>query len=160
MKGLFGIHHSDAGDLVSMSYLDNVKNFREPFDYFYPKGDSTDSRNIDLYIYGDSYLEWVHSSAFHFINSYHYSRRSYNDLSYTLDPNKRNILIIEYAERFARGEFRNFEIFNHVKKAEVVTSAFLFIYASSNCFVLFRTMRSGMKVNPIATPEPTSNPIR
>jgi hypothetical protein len=117
LNGLFGIHHSEAGDLVSMSYLDNVKQFHEPYEYIFVKpDDSSGSRNIDLYIYGDSYLETIPDTAFGFINNYHYCRRSYRDLTYNLDPHKKNILIIEYSERFARGEFHNFDIFDHVRK--------------------------------------------
>jgi hypothetical protein len=117
LKGLFGVHYSEAGDLVSMGYLDNVKRFKESYDYTFTRpADTSGKRNIDLYIYGDSYLEYVPDTAFGSINRYHYSRRSQNDLTYTLDPHKKNILIIEYAERFARGEFRNFDIYNHVRK--------------------------------------------
>ncbi|HEX4851076.1 MAG TPA: hypothetical protein VFV08_09735, partial [Puia sp.] len=117
VKGPFGIHHSDAGDLVSMGYLDDVKKFQEPYDYLFTKSvDTLAPKNIDLYIYGDSYLIPVPDSAFHNINSYHFGRRSVSDLTYNLDPHKKNILIIEYAERFARGEFHNFNIYEHVKK--------------------------------------------
>jgi hypothetical protein len=119
MQGLFGVHHSEKGDLVSMSYLDNVKRFWESYDYTFTRPtDTSANRNIDLYIYGDSYLEWVPDTAFGSINSYHYARRSYNDLVYTLNPHKKNILIIEYGERFARGEFHNFNIYDHVKKQQ------------------------------------------
>jgi hypothetical protein len=119
LKGWFGVHHSQAGDLVSMSYLDNVPRFRESYDYYFARpSDTTAERNIDLYIYGDSYLMTIPDSAFGSINQYHFARRSYEDLVYTLNPHKKNILIIEYAERFARGEFGNFEIYHHVIKKQ------------------------------------------
>ena len=119
MTGLFGIHHSDAGDLVSMSYLDNEQQFRESYDYHFTKpADDGGSKKIDLYVYGDSYLDPVPDSAFGSINSYHFARRSYNDLNYSLDSNKKNILILEYAERFARGELQYYDIYNHVKKKQ------------------------------------------
>ena len=149
LTGWFGIHHSDAGDLVSMGYLDDVERFRENNDYHFtkPEGDSG-SRKIDLYIYGDSYLEPIPGYAFGPINRYHFARRSYNDLNYSLDPDKKNILVIEYAERFARGEFHNFNIYDHVKK-KPADKVFLWrtdnpiVYAKILGFEIF-----GHEVNP------------
>jgi hypothetical protein len=119
LNGWFGIHHSNAGDLVSMSYLDNVKKFRESYNFYFtkPAADSGGSK-IDLYVYGDSYLDPIPDSAFGPINSYHFARRSYNDLNYSLDPHKKNILILEYAERFTRGELQYYDLYNHVKKKQ------------------------------------------
>src|SRR4249920_2995009 len=56
----FGIHQFPGGDLVSISYLDKVKRFQgnDPFIFVRPPDDTT-NRNIDLYIYGDSYLKEV-----------------------------------------------------------------------------------------------------
>lgn len=119
MTGMFGIHHSNAGDLVSMGYLDQVQRFRESYDYhFRNAGNDTGGKNIDLYVYGDSYLDPVPDSAFGSISSYHFARRSYNDLIYSLDSTKKNILILEYAERFFRGELQYYDIYNHVKKKQ------------------------------------------
>jgi hypothetical protein len=119
LNGWFGIHHSNAGDLVSMSYLDNVKKFHESYNFYFtkPPVDSGGSK-IDLYVYGDSYLDPIPDSAFGPINSYYFARRSYNDLNYSLDPHKKNILILEYAERFARGELQYYDLYNHVKKKQ------------------------------------------
>jgi hypothetical protein len=113
----FGIHQFPGGDLVSMSYLDHVKRFQEKDDYkFFKPVEDTGSRNIDLYIYGDSYLMEVPDSAFSCVNSYHYCRRGYQDMNYTLDPHRKNILIIEIAERFARTEFELQETMRHFNK--------------------------------------------
>ena len=37
LNNCFGIHHSHAGDLVSISYLDNVKRFRESYEFSFTK---------------------------------------------------------------------------------------------------------------------------
>ena len=124
LNGSFGIHHSMAGDLVSMSYLDNVKQFQEKGDYkFVRPTEDTGKKNIDLYIYGDSYLKEIPDSAFSCVNNYHFCRRSYEDLDYTLDPHKKNILIIEIAERFARVEFELQETMRHFKKKQPAASS-------------------------------------
>src|SRR5450631_2364144 len=123
LNNSFGIHQSPGGDLVSMSYLDKVKRFQESFEYkFVRPADDTGKKNIDLYIYGDSYLMEFPDSAFCCINSYHYCRRGYQDMQYTLDPNKKNILIIEIAERFARVEFELQETMRHFNKKQPATS--------------------------------------
>src|SRR5450432_69307 len=119
LDGAFGTHRQASGDLVSMSYLDHVKKFQDKDEekYFRPAGD-TGRRNIDLYIYGDSYLMYIPDSAFGFINSYHFGRRTYQDLNYHLDPHKKNILIIEYSERLTRNELGKLDIFQHLKEKE------------------------------------------
>ncbi len=119
LAGWFGIHHGAYGDLASMSYLDHVKQFQERDEVHYVKpADDAGTRNIDLYIYGDSYLMAVPDSAFSSVNQYHFGRRTYEDLHYSLDPHKKNILIIEYAERLARNELRRLDIYDHLKKKE------------------------------------------
>lgn len=149
MAGMFGIHHSDAGDLVSMSYLDNEQRFHESYDYHFTKpADDSAGKKIDLYIYGDSYLNRVPDSAFGSINKYYFARRSYNDLNYSLDSNKKNILILEYAERFARGELQYYDIYNHVKKKQpdgafLRLSDYPVVYAKIFGFEIF-----GHEVNP------------
>ena len=113
----FGTHRWANGDLVSMSYLDHLKQFQEKDEeHFVRPLDDSGHRNIDLYIYGDSYLMSVPDSAFSFVNQYHFGRRTYEDLDYSLDPHKKNILIIEYVERLARNELRRLDIYDHLKK--------------------------------------------
>ena len=65
LDGWFGTHRWAAGDLVSMSYLDHVKRFQEKDEEHFDRPvDDSGHRNIDLYIYGDSYLMSVPDSAF------------------------------------------------------------------------------------------------
>ena len=118
LNNCFGIHRFPGGDLVSISYLDNVKRFQERYEFIFVKPVvDTGNRNIDLYIYGDSYLLEIPDSAFTGVHSYHFCRRCYQDMDYSLDPHKKNILIIEIAERFARVEFELQETMRHFKKS-------------------------------------------
>ncbi|MEJ0083224.1 MAG: hypothetical protein WDM78_20255 [Puia sp.] len=75
LNNRFGIHQANRGDLVSISYLDKVKRFQERQESPLVKlADDTGSKNIDLYIYGDSYLLGVPDSVFNAVHSYHYCR--------------------------------------------------------------------------------------
>src|SRR5580765_8153431 len=74
---------------TKMTDLDHVNRFQEKDEeHFVKPVEDSGRRNIDLYIYGDSYLMSVPDSAFSSINSYHFGRRTYEDLIYSLDPNK------------------------------------------------------------------------
>ncbi|TDW96171.1 hypothetical protein [Dinghuibacter silviterrae] len=118
MNGFWGVHHAPAGgDLVTMAYLDNQPRFCEPFGYTFTKPPDTGAKNVDLYVYGDSYVMYVPDSAFGPIRRYHFGRRDYTDLDDTLDRHQRNILIIENSERFMRLVYRNLAIFDHVRAA-------------------------------------------
>src|SRR5262249_55486838 len=119
LKGAFGIHEQHGGDLVSMSYLDNIKKFHQKDEYVFVKpAEDTSLKNIDLYMYGDSYVREIPDSAFSPINSYHFGRRTYEELYYSLDPHKKNILILEYSERLFRNELGRLDIYNHLRKKE------------------------------------------
>jgi hypothetical protein len=123
LNNSFGIHQFPGGDLVSISYLDKVKRFQESYEFRFVKPpDDTAKRNIDLYIYGDSYMLEIPDSAFNAVHSYHFCRRGYQDMHYTLDPHKKNILIIEIAERFARVEFELQETMRHFNKEKPAVS--------------------------------------
>ena len=113
-----------AGDLVTMAYLGNEKKFYEEKNYRFSRPADTGDRKIDLYAYGDSYLLDVPDSVFGHIDQYHFARRDYNDLTYTLDRHKKNILIIEDAERFIRLYFQYLAIFDHVRAAPPALSSF------------------------------------
>lgn len=116
LSGAFANHRANgAGDLADMSYLDGEKIFFEPFGYDFHRPQDTTRRNIDLYIWGDSYVKEVPDSAFGAIDHYAFGRRDYFDLRYKLDPGKKNILIIENGERFIRVYFKYLAIFDHVK---------------------------------------------
>jgi hypothetical protein len=125
LNNMFGLHSGTGGDLVSISYLDNVEHFKEKNEFKFVKpSDDTANRNIDLYIYGDSYMLEIPDSAFACVHNYHFCRRGYQDMTYSLDPHKKNILIIEIAERFARVEFELQETMRHFnKKKPDVSSA-------------------------------------
>jgi hypothetical protein len=126
LNNKFGIHQFSGGDLVSISYLDKVPKFQEKDEYIFTKPvEDSSNKKIDLYIYGDSYLREVPDSAFCCINSYHFCRRGYQDMTYTLDSTKRNILIIEIAERFTRIEFELQETMRHFNKKKPETSFLL-----------------------------------
>ncbi len=123
LNNCFGIHQAHRGDLVSISYLDKVKRFQERHESPLVKlADDTGSKNIDLYIYGDSYLLGVPDSVFNAVHSYHYCRAGYQDMHYTLDPHRKNILIIENSERFVRVAFRLIEIIRHFNKEKPAVS--------------------------------------
>ncbi len=112
----WGEHYTPNGDLVNMSYLDDIQTFNSPKDYKFTTPADTGNKNIDLYVWGDSYLEDVPSKAFAHINSYHFGRNYYAELHYKLNKNKRNILIIESAERFVRPYFIYRTIYQKVSK--------------------------------------------
>lgn len=123
ISGWFGLRHWDnAGDLVTMSYLYDEKKFIEKKDYRFTRPLDTIRKNIELYVWGDSYLKDVPDSAFALAGHYHFGRRDFTDLGYRLDTRKKNILVIETAERFARPYFSNLSIFDHVKKEENATT--------------------------------------
>jgi len=123
LTGWAGVHHLEgAGDLVSMAYLDKEKTFLEAKDYRFIRSTDTGSRDIDLYVYGDSYVREIPDSVFSHIHHYHFGRRDYTDLVYTLDPHKKNILLIEDAERFIRPYFQYLAIFDHVRKGDPALS--------------------------------------
>lgn len=107
-------HNSTNGDLATMAYLDDVPEFNSPKDYHFTHPADTGSKNIDLYIWGDSYLEDVPGFVFAHTNQYHFGRNYFGELHYKLDTTKRNVLIIESAERFFRPYFSYNTIYNFV----------------------------------------------
>ncbi|PQJ11699.1 hypothetical protein CJD36_007855 [Flavipsychrobacter stenotrophus] len=115
-KSWWGEHHSDNGDLVNMAYLDDINTFRSPKDYVFTTPADTGAKNIDLYVWGDSYLEDVPEKAFAHVANYHFGRTYYEELHYKLDKSKRNVLIIETSERFARPYFSYRSIYNSVSR--------------------------------------------
>lgn len=114
--GWLGVHQAGAaGDLVTMAYLDKEPRFFAPYDLRFTRAPDTGRRNIDLYVWGDSYVMHVPDSAFSHLHAYHFGRRDYQDLEYHLDHRQKNILVIENGERFIRLYLRHFDIFNHLK---------------------------------------------
>ncbi|MCW3121601.1 MAG: hypothetical protein JWQ38_1093 [Flavipsychrobacter sp.] len=117
--GWWGEHQCNCGDLTNMSYLDDIDVFHTPKDYQFKKPiDNVRNKQTDLYLYGDSYVEDVPSFVFAGIHAFHAGRAQYTDLLYTLDRTKKNVLIIERSERYIRSEYRNLELFNHLKQKD------------------------------------------
>lgn len=114
----WGEHHSANGDLVNMAYLDQIKTFRSPKDYAFRAPIDTCMKNIDLYLWGDSYVEDIPAMAFAHVNAYHFGRTYFQQLHYKLDKGKRNILIIESSERFARPYFSYKSIYGKVSRQD------------------------------------------
>lgn len=113
----WGEHHSVNGDLVNMAYLDDIETFRSPKDYKFRVPADSGLKNIDLYLWGDSYFEDIPDSAFAHVDQYHFGRTYYEELHYKLDKSKKNILIIGCSERFVRPYFSYKSIYNAVKNA-------------------------------------------
>ncbi len=111
----WAIQHSDWGDLVGMSYLDDVPKFREAKRYNFGKADTCD-KTVDLYQWGDSYLQDVPDSVYRHVSAYHFLFRN-DSFTFKLDTTKRNILIIESAERFVRSKFRDTGFINYLNIA-------------------------------------------
>lgn len=124
LKGPLGEHNSPAGDLVRMSYLDNVPKYFEKRSYAFKKNPDSVPRNIDLYFLGDSYTMSIPDSAYAHINKFAFGRRGFFNLTYDkLDSSKRNILLVEITERFVRTWFEQPKIFSCVvRKSDAVVS--------------------------------------
>jgi hypothetical protein len=102
------------GDLTSMSYLGRIKKFCAPKDYAFDSIVNTQHKDIDLYLYGDSYVAEIPRGAFANVDHYFYHYR-YDDRDYTLDRKKKNILIIEASERFVRERFRTAALLQNMR---------------------------------------------
>lgn len=120
MFGPFGERRSRGGDLMRMSFLENENKFLDNIDPVQKKPEDTGTRkNLDLYVYGDSYLLMVPDSSFFArVNKYQFGRRDYNDLLYRLDRHQKNVLLIEVSERFIRTYLPHSQAtYDHVKPA-------------------------------------------
>lgn len=100
--GPFGTHQTNEGDLVDMAFLDYVPKFHSKLDYYFPKPDYNGPANINLYALGDSYIHMAPDSAYAGVYKYRYAWRYLGGLAYTIDSSKKNILLIEVAERYIR----------------------------------------------------------
>ena len=108
-----------GGDLVKLSYLDDVKKYWALKDYDFKRPTDDGKKNINLYLYGDSYTEDIPDSAFANVKEYHYSTKL-KPQTYVLDTSKRNILIIEITERLALESFSGTGIYNVLRPKEEV----------------------------------------
>ena len=114
----WGEHHSENGDLVNLAYLDDINTFRSPKDYVFTTPADTGAKNIDLYVWGDSYLEDVPAKVFAHVANYYFGRTYFKEMHYKLDKSKRNILLIETSERFVRPYFSYKTIYKTLRKAD------------------------------------------
>jgi hypothetical protein len=60
---------------------------------------------------------YLPDTAFAGVYRYTFGRRDYTDINYTLDPRRRNVLVIENAERFIRLVPTPQPVFQHIKRA-------------------------------------------
>lgn len=110
----WGTYQMKNGDLISLSYLDFVAKFNppnEPIPLRRPRYDGP--KNTVLYLHGDSYTYHLPDSAFAGLAEFHLIDRNHG-ANYHLDSTKRNILVLEVSERYARGYFGSLQIFNEL----------------------------------------------
>ncbi|MEZ5016675.1 MAG: hypothetical protein R2800_06455 [Flavipsychrobacter sp.] len=93
-----------TGDLARIAYLENVPQFKDTAKQEFVAADKG-NENIDLYLFGDSFVKDIPDSVFAGVNTLHFGRRDYTELHYNLDTSKKNLLIIEITERFLRSYF-------------------------------------------------------
>ncbi len=121
----WGTYQFSNGDLVSMSYLDMMDNFRMVRDFRVNKPPQDCPQKVNLYLFGDSYSRRFRDTAFSCINKYTFLKRFENNLYYGLDTSQKNILIIEISERYFRDYFNSLRIFDEVydstKKNKITT---------------------------------------
>ena len=112
-----GTYQHRYGDLVAFAYLDKVKKFDSRRKYVFKRPQYSGNKNVDLYVSGDSYTEKIPDSAYAGIYSYTFGRRFRKNLEYTLDTTRKNLMIIQLAERYTRDYFKDTRIFQDVCKA-------------------------------------------
>lgn len=113
----WGKHNSKGGGLASMAYLDDIKKFEEPKAYHFIAPPDNGVKNMDVYVFGDSYTEDVPGYAFANTHDYHYCNYI-KGLTYDLDTSKRNVLIIEVSERLFLERYSDYGIFDRLKRKE------------------------------------------
>lgn len=123
----WGAMRGDNGDLVYMSYLDQVKKFCSPRNYVFKKAAYQGKKGIDLYASGDSYIFLVPDSSFAAVDKYKFSWRAQNSLPYMLDSAKRNVLLIETTERYIRSIFNDTSLMHNVHREEPPKTALNFL---------------------------------
>lgn len=159
------------GDLYRLSNLSQFKQLAQNCPKKFIKKDS--SNNVALFIIGDSFTEKERINATDF-NVSNYQRIHWNDsLNVQLDPNKRNILVLQTVERHFREHFaipiqnlnvvtvaqkqskQNNSLFdfllstyydweNILKESEESLSSFLF---SNDLFLLLKEWKAALNLN-------------
>lgn len=114
-NAFFGKQSYEGGGLSGMAYLDDVKLFNDTKNFTFKKPIDNNIKNIDLYLFGDSFTEDIPDSAF--CNTDYFTYNNYTKtLNYDLDKTKINILIIEVSERLIFERYNNYIIFERLKK--------------------------------------------
>lgn len=114
-NGWWGVHESsDKGDLLNMAYLDLITKFHSKRDYSFHKPQQPGPSNINLYMQGDSYTFKIPDSAFYGVNRYEYVWVGTKSIAYNMDTTKKNILIIERAERYVRIHYSGLDLLQEV----------------------------------------------
>jgi hypothetical protein len=110
----WGVYQCANGDLVSLSYLDFVSEFKLPKNQLpILRPAYNGPKNTALYLHGDSYSYHLHDTDFAGLAAFYPIDRNHG-LNYHLDSTKRNILIIEVSERYVRAYFSGLQIFNEL----------------------------------------------
>jgi hypothetical protein len=105
----WGLGQLNHGDLASMSHLDYLPNFYSPETNNLKRAKDIGSKNTVVFLHGDSYTWKLGDSVFAGICQYQFVGWN-SPFKYHLDSTKRNILIIESAERLVREYFSSTKI--------------------------------------------------
>lgn len=111
-----GPHNFQKGDLVNMAFLDDVEKFHSDMDYHFKKAECSGEKNINLYALGDSYIHMAPDSAFGCAAQYKYAWRYWQSFTYTIEEDRKNILIIEVSERYIRTYFNTKDVLWQLQK--------------------------------------------
>ncbi len=106
----WGIYQRVNGDLVSITYLDNIEKLRSIADYTVTRPEYNGPRKTELYLYADSYGWHINDTAFAALSGFHFTDKYFGG-TYQLDTAKRNILILLFTEREIQ-EYMDTSIFN------------------------------------------------
>jgi hypothetical protein len=122
-KSWWGEHHNPNGDLANIAYLDDIKVFHSPKDYQFNSA-TQETKNVDLYVWGDSYIEDVPAAALAHVNTYTYRRSRDEQMTFRLNKLHRNILLIETAERYIRPYFDKPDMYTRVLPETTAATSF------------------------------------
>lgn len=106
--GWWGAYEGRHGDLLGIAHLDMVPRFREvTTPVAYSKPIDTGTKDIALFLHGDSYTRHMKDSFFTGIAAYHFIDRNMGAVYHLDTLHQRNVLVIEISERYFRGYFRD-----------------------------------------------------
>ncbi len=111
----YGRHESTSGDLVAMAMLDKVKKFHAPKDYQFVAPAGNENKEIDVYLFGDSYTEDLPEYSLANTHKLLYLNNKICN-SYSLDEKKKNVLVIESGERAVREVYSTLDILDMLKR--------------------------------------------